>query len=126
MILDAGVLIAIDRGATQAHAYLMTAERNGDALHTTSPVAAQVWRNGSRRARLARALQSMTLHPFLPGEVAVVGETLRRSGTADVVDAHLYVVAERIGHDIVTSDVDDFASLRTTTAPHAPRVLAWQ
>lgn len=126
MILDAGVLIAIDRGAKQAREYLMSAERNGDALHTTSTVAAQVWRNGSRQARLAQAFLSMTLHPFLPGDVAIVGEALRRSGTADVVDAHLYVVAERISHDILTSDVDDFASLRTTTAPRALQVLAWQ
>lgn len=126
MILDAGVLIAVDRGTGRAREYLMYAERHGDVLHTTAPVAAQVWRDGSRQARLARALSAMTLHPFEPGDIARVGETLRRSGTSDVVDAHLYVVAERIGHDILTSDVDDFASLRTVTAPNAPQVLAWQ
>ena len=126
MILDAGVLIAIDRGAENGKALLANADRLAESLHTTAAVAAQVWRNGSRQARLARALRSMTLHPFLSGDVAMVGETLRRSGTADVVDAHLYVVAERIGHDILTSDVDDFASLRITTAPRAPQVLAWQ
>lgn len=126
MMLDAGVLIAVDRGVGQARDYLMTAARNGDVLHTTSPVAAQVWRDGSRQVRLARALSAMTLHPFEPGDIAQVGEALRRSGTADVVDAHLYVVAERIGHDILTSDVDDFASLRTAAAPNAPQVLAWQ
>ena len=126
MILDAGVLIGIDRGAEQAREYLMSAERNGDVLHTTTPVAAQVWRNGSRQARLARALRAMTLHPFEPADIAVVGEALRRSGTADVVDAHLYVVAERIGHDILTSDTDDFTSLRTAAAPNAPQLLTWQ
>ena len=126
MILDAGVLIGIDRGAAQAREYLLSAERNGDVLHTTAPVAAQVWRHGSRQARLARALSAMTLHPFESADVAMVGETLRRSGTADVVDAHLYVVAERIGHDILTSDTDDFASLRTAAVPNAPQVLAWQ
>lgn len=126
MILDAGVLIAVDRGTDQAREYLISAGRNGDVLHTTAPIAAQVWRNGSRQARLTRALRFMTLHPFLPGDVAVVGETLRRSGTADVVDAHLYVVAERIGHNILTSDTDDFASLQHAARPSAPQVLAWQ
>ncbi|MCY3893782.1 MAG: PIN domain-containing protein [Acidimicrobiaceae bacterium] len=126
MILDAGVLIAVDRGSVQARDYLMSAEHNGDVLHTTAAVAAQVWRDGSRQVRLTRALSAMTLHPFEPGDIAQVGEALRRSGTSDVVDAHLYVVAERIGHDILTSDVDDFASLRTVAAPNAPRVLAWQ
>ena len=126
MILDASVLIAVDRGTRQARGYLTSAERNGVALHTTAAVAAQAWRDGSRQVRLARALRAMTLHPFEPGDVARVGEALRRSGTADVVDAHLYVVAQRIGHDILTSDVDDFASLGTAAAPNAPRVLAWQ
>lgn len=126
MILDAGVLIAIDRGTEAGKTLLTNVDRLTEPLHTTAPVAAQVWRNGSRQARLARALSAMTLHPFEPGDIARVGETLRRSGTSDVVDAHLYVVAERIGHDILTSDVDDFASLRTVTAPNAPQVLAWQ
>lgn len=126
MILDAAVLIALDRGTGTAHDYLMTAERNGDVLHTTSPVAAQVWRDGSRQVRLARALNAMTLHPFEPGDISQVGEALRRSGTADVVDAHLFVVAQRIGHNILTADVDDFTSLRTAAAPNAPQVLAWQ
>ncbi len=125
MILDAGVLIAIDRGTETGKALLANADRLAEPLHTTAAVAAQVWRDGSRQARLTRALRLMTLHPFLPADVAKVGETLRRSGTADVVDAHLYVVAERIGHDILTSDTDDFTSLRTAAA-HAPQVLAWQ
>lgn len=126
MILDAGVLIAIDRGTETGKVLLANADRLTEPLHTTAPVAAQVWRNGGRQARLTRALRFMTLHPFLPGDVGVVGEILRRSGTADVVDAHLYVVAERIGHDILTSDTDDFASLRTAAGPSAPQVLAWQ
>lgn len=125
MILDAGVLIAIDRGDENGKALLAKADQLDEPLHTTSPVAAQVWRDGSRQARLARALRSITVHPFEPGDVAPVGATLRRSGTADVVDAHLYLIAERIGHNILTADVDDFASLRTATARGAPQVLAW-
>ena len=93
-MLDAGRLIALDRGSARARGHLTTAERIGDVLHTTSPVAAQVWSDGSRQARLARMLRAMTVHPFLPDDVPVVGEALRRSGTADVVDAHIYAVAE--------------------------------
>ena len=126
MILDAGVLIAIDRGTETGKTLLANVDRLAEPLHTTAAVAAQVWRDGSRQARLARALGAMTLHSFEPGDIAQVGEALRRSGTADIVDAHLYVVAQRIGHDILTSDVDDFASLRTSAAPNTPQVLAWQ
>ncbi|MXV87442.1 MAG: PIN domain-containing protein [Acidimicrobiales bacterium] len=126
MILDAGVLIAIDRGTKTGRNLLTNVDRLAEPLHTTAPVAAQVWRNGSRQIRLARALGAMTVHPLAPGDVAQVGEALRRSGTADVVDAHLYLVAQRIGHDILTSDAADFASLRTAAPPNAPQVLAWQ
>ncbi len=126
MILDAGVLIAIDRGTETGRILLANVDRLTEPLHTTAAVAAQVWRNGSRQVRLTRALNAMTLHPFLSADVARVGEALRRSGTADVVDAHLFVVAQRIGHDILTADVDDFTSLRTAAAPNAPQVLAWQ
>ena len=126
MILDAGVLIAIDRGTEAAKTLLTNVDRLAEPLHTTAAVAAQVWRDGSRQALLARVLRSMTLHPFEPGDIAQVGEALRRSGISDVADAHLYVVARRIGHDILTSDVDDFASLGTAAAPNAPQVLAWQ
>lgn len=126
MILDAGVLIAIDRGTETGRSLLANVDRLTEPLHTTAAVAAQVWRDGSRQVRLARALNAMTLHPFEPGDIAQVGEALRRSGTADVVDAHLFVVAQRIGHNILTADVDDFTSLRTAAAPNAPQVLAWQ
>ena len=126
MILDAGVLIAIDRGTETGRSLLANVDRLAEPLHTTAAVAAQVWRDGSRQVRLARALNAMTLHPFEPGDIAQVGEALRRSGTADVVDAHLFVVAQRIGHNILTADVDDFTSLRTAAAPNAPQVLVWQ
>jgi len=126
MILDAGVLIAIDRGTENGRNLLANVDRLAEPLHTTAAVAAQVWRDGSRQVRLARALSAMTLHPFEPGDIAQVGEALRRSGTADVVDAHLYLVAQRIGHDILTSDVDDFTSLHTAAAPNVPQVLAWR
>ena len=107
---------ALDGGWTQ----------RGDVLHTTAPVAAQLCRDGSRQAGLTRALRFMTLHPFLPADLAVVSEALRRSGTADVVNAHLYVVAGHIGHDILTSVTDDCTSLRAAAGTHAPQVLVWR
>lgn len=40
-----------------------------------------------------------------------VGRRLASSGTADVVDAHLAVVAERLGTFILTTDRDDMTRL---------------
>ena len=125
MILDAGVLIAIDRGEESARQFLTAAERSGQRLHTTAVVAAQVWRDGSTQARLARALQAMTVHSFSGADVPAVGELLRRSGTKDVVDAHLFVVAERTSHDIVTADVADYMSLREAARSPKPNIHRW-
>lgn len=111
MILDAGVLIAIDRGAASARAFLTAAVRNEASLHTTAPVAAQVWRNGRTQAALAMALKGMVVHPFDADDFSLVGETLREAGTSDVVDAHVAVVAARIGRDIITADTGDFTAL---------------
>ena len=111
MILDAGVLIAIDRRQESARAFLTSSVRTRTPLHTTAPVAAQVWRNGRTQAVLAKALRGIVVHPFAQDEIALVGEVLRDSKTTDVVDAHLVVVASRLGHDIVTADTDDMTSL---------------
>jgi len=40
-----------------------------------------------------------------------VGRQLAASGTADVVDAHLVVVAEELGTCILTSDPHDMSAL---------------
>ena len=125
MILDAGVLIAIDRGEESARAFLTSADRNTRPLHTTAVAAAQVWRHGATQARLAQALRAMTVHPFGADDIAPVGETLRRSGTGDVVDAHLVVVAVRLGLDIITADAADFAVLTAHLPPNTPGVHHW-
>ena len=84
MILDAGFLISVDRSERSAHAFLEAAARTGTDLHTTHPVVAQVWRDGSRQARLAAFLKIVHVHPLDDGPS--VGLLLARSRTADVVD----------------------------------------
>lgn len=123
MILDAGVLVAIDRSEAAAIRYLATAEAYRTALHTTHPVLAQVWRQGSRQVRLARALRSITVHPFDDGRS--VGLLLARAGSADVVDAHLMVLATRLRDDVLTGDSGDLAALAAASGPLAPTVYSW-
>lgn len=125
MILDAGPLVALDRGESAARSFLAASVRAGEVLHTTAPVLAQVWRDGSRQARLARIAQSMTVHPFAADDYAAVGHLLRRSGTRDVVDAHLAVLAARVGHGILTSDAGDFIALAGHLGTAAPRIHHW-
>lgn len=123
MILDAGFLISVDRGERAAQEFLTAALVHETPLTTTHPVAAQVWRNGARQARLARFLQSVVVVAFDDGPD--VGNLLARSGTSDVVDAHLVVVAVRRSEPILTGDVHDVESLAASLPGRRPTLLSW-
>ena len=70
---------------------------------------AQSIRNPAKQARLSRLVrQADTDLVALDGPDATsVGLLLARTGTADVVDAHVVVCARRAKQAIVTSDADD-------------------
>ncbi len=123
MILDAGFLISIDRSERSAHTFLAAATRSETVLHTTHPIVAQVWRNGSRQARLSAFLKTIAIHPFEDGRPA--GQLLAQTKTSDVVDAHLVITAVRLGHDILTGDPHDVTTLTAVLGPAAPAVHAW-
>jgi predicted nucleic acid-binding protein len=119
VILDAGFLISIDRDEEQARSLVTALHRRQISLHTTEAVVAQVWRNGARQARLAGFLRTVDVHPLDDGRS--VGLLLARSGTSDVVDAHLVVLAVRLRDSILTGDESDLR--RLADAVHAPRPM---
>ncbi|MFN0028086.1 MAG: twitching motility protein PilT [Acidimicrobiales bacterium] len=126
MILDAGFLVSVDRGERSAQAFLRAALQRQTPLHTTQPVVAQVWRNGGRQARLARFLASITIHPLADGRA--VGGILARSGTNDVVDAHLVAVAVELSEAILTGDSGDSGDIEllVDSLPSArPKIHRW-
>jgi hypothetical protein len=123
VILDAGFLTSVDRSERTAHTFLTAAARSEAALHSTHPVVAQVWRNGSRQARLSAFLKTITVHPLDDGRP--VGQLLAQTNTSDVVDAHLVITAVRLGHDILTGDPADLTTLTSILGPASPTVHAW-
>lgn len=123
MILDAGFLISVDRSERSAHTFVTAAVRQQTLLHTTEPVVAQVWRNGSRQARLSAFLKTVTIHPLADGRP--VGQLLAMAKTHDVVDAHLVLTAVRLGDDILTGDPDDLSALAVVVGPAAPTIRSW-
>lgn len=123
MILDAGFLVSVDRGERSAQEFLNAALQRHTPLHTTHPIVAQVWRNGSRQARLARFLTTITIHHLADGRT--VGAILARSGTADVVDAHLVAVAIELSEPILTGDVVDLEVLTNSLPSGGPRIYRW-
>ncbi|MGH8930195.1 MAG: twitching motility protein PilT [Egibacteraceae bacterium] len=76
-----------------------------------SPVLTQVWRDGTRRARLARAVRGCLIEPTSATLAKKAGVLLGRAGQYDAVDA--IVVASAIAHEtlIATSDPDDLRAL---------------
>jgi predicted nucleic acid-binding protein len=112
IVLDAGALIALERGDRGARAYVFLAAQGDAALTTSSAAVAQVWRGGARQARLSRLLAS-----DLVREVALDKDASRRIGAlaaaigaADVVDGHVAILALERDAVVITSDPDDIAA----------------
>ena len=124
MILDAGFLISVDRDEEQARALVTALQRRRIALHTTDPVVGQVWRNGARQARLSAFLNTVEVHPLDDGRA--VGLLLARSGTSDVVDAHLVVLAVRLRDSILTGDEADLTAIADSLPSNRPTIQPWR
>ncbi|MEO8553095.1 MAG: PIN domain-containing protein [Kofleriaceae bacterium] len=110
LVLDAGALIAFDKGDRMLRARPVAARNASFELTTTSPVIAQVWRGHRRQLLLARLLEAVRVDAPDETRARRAGELLARTGTADVVDA-LVVGLARDGDTIVTSDPDDLELL---------------
>ncbi len=110
LVLDAGALIGIDRDDRRIAGLLELGRRVAADLVTTAPVVGQAWRDGARQARLACALAMVDVRPVTSDDARRAGELLGRTGTTDVVDALLALLA-RPGDQLLTSDPDDLAQL---------------
>lgn len=113
LVLDAGALVAVDRGDRAVVARLRIAERNGVALRTNGAVVAQVWRDPlGRQAMLARMLQAVEVVPVDRRLGQDAGVLSARAGAADAVDATVVAIAGA-GDRILTSDPRDIRALVT-------------
>jgi len=110
LVLDAGALIAIDRDDRRVAGLVELGRRAGAALVTTAPVVGQAWRGSARQARLARLLAMIDVRAAGLPEAKAAGELLAATGTSDVVDAMLALVAVP-GDQVLTSDLHDLRAL---------------
>jgi len=106
---DAGGLIALDRNERRVLTLLARAKERGMRITIPAAALAQAMRNPARQARLSRLIrQAGTDLIALDGpDATAVGLVLARTGTADIVDAHVVVCAHRAGQAVVTSDAGD-------------------
>lgn len=115
LILDAGALIAVERGSAAVLGLLIEAQRAAVPVRVPSAVVAQVWRDGARQARVASVLRGIDAVALTDERARRIGELLAAAGRADVVDGSVLEVAAD-GDEILTSDHDDLRHLATSAA----------
>jgi predicted nucleic acid-binding protein len=121
IILDAGALIAVERGDRAIVAMLKAERQAGRVPATHGGIVGQVWRGGARQALLARLLDAVEVVPLDDARGRRAGVLLGRCGNDDIVDAALVLLAED-GDLILTSDTGDLGSLAEATGTHVELV----
>jgi hypothetical protein len=116
LVLDAGALIAVDRGDRYLHALLKRELAEGHAPLTHGGVVGQAWR-GARQARLAQLLGSLDVRPLDEALWRESGVLLARARRADVIDAALVLLAAD-GDQVLTSDPGDLVPLAAAAGLH--------
>jgi hypothetical protein len=110
IVLDAGALVAIDRGDRKVGAMLRIACEAKVPVRTSAAIVGQVWRDGAKQARLARVLSGIAVRPVDLDGGKQAGILLGKARTSDVVDAHVASMVAP-GDRILTSDPDDIRRL---------------
>lgn len=113
LTLDAGALIAVERGDRSFAALLARTREHGGRITIPASALAQAMRSPVRQVRLVRLCRHQTTDLIsLDGpEATAVGLLLADTRTADIVDAHVVICARRAKQVVVTSDRDDIARL---------------
>jgi predicted nucleic acid-binding protein len=111
LTLDAGALIAYERGDERVREILAVSYARG-LLPTVPAVAlAEVWRGDAKDARVARLLKACFVETLEEGSARTAGSLRRSTPGAGTVDACIAVGVRRRGDAIATSDPRDMRAL---------------
>ncbi len=116
VILDAGVFIALDNPSKRRVVLALVRQMHADGVipATNDAALAQAWREPARQVPLAMLIKSINVYPF--GDPRVIGQRCARTGTSDVVDASLAVLADQLGVKVLTTDTADMHRLGADAA----------
>jgi len=114
--LDAGALIALDRGDKRMIALLDRALAQRLTFRVPSGVVGQAWRDGRVQVTLARFLRSheVAVVPLDEQLARSCGELCGATRTSDIIDASVVILARQRRDFIVTSDPQDLRRLDQT------------
>ncbi|MGA8596940.1 MAG: hypothetical protein WB676_19695 [Bryobacteraceae bacterium] len=106
---DAGGLIALGRTDRRVLTLVARAKELGLRITIPATALAQAIRSPARQVLLSRLIRQVGTDLIeLDGpDATMVGLLLARTATADIVDAHVVVCAQRAGQAVITSDADD-------------------
>jgi hypothetical protein len=111
-VLDAGALVAIERGSRRMGDFAQQFRDEGTPLVTSAGVVAQVWRGGGhRQVPLAFLLRRTDVVDLTDSQARAVGKLLGMAGASDPVDAHVALIARARGWPVLTSDRDDLHAI---------------
>jgi hypothetical protein len=118
LILDAGALVAVERGDRDVLALIKQELLAGRTPVTHGGIVGQVWRGGNhRQVPIARLLASTRIIPIDDDLGRLAGALLAAAGSNDVLDAAVVVLAAD-GDDILTSDAGDLTRLAIHAGTH--------
>jgi len=114
LVLDAGVLIAHERGDRTPAAWLDRAARESVDIAVAAPTVTEVWRDGARQARLARLLNACRIIDWDRDLARAGGEVLARARSGETLDAIVIAAAASVGAAVLTDDLTDLDPLGAT------------
>jgi len=116
--LDAGALIALERGDKRMIALFQRALAQGRVFRVPAGVVGQAWRDGRVQVTLARFLRSeeVEIVPLDDQLARACGELCGGRNSRDVIDASVVIIARERRDPIVTSDPDDLRRLDPAAA----------
>ena len=109
LTLDAGALIAAEKGERVIWRYFKEAVGRGARVTVPAPALEQAWRGNS--PQVARLLAGCDVEVLDEVRAKRTGELLAKARRSDVVDAMVVLGAVARGDAILTSDPDDIRGL---------------
>ncbi len=106
-------MIALERRDTRMLALADELSRAQRVGYVPAGVVAQTWRGSARQHAMVRLLraEAIRVDPLSEDVAYRLGLLLAKSGTSDVVDAHVALLARRLYATVLSSDPDDLTAL---------------
>jgi predicted nucleic acid-binding protein len=111
LTLDAGALIAYERGEERVREILAVAYARGLVPTIPAVALAEVWRGDAKDARVARLLKACSIEVVDERLARSAGRLRRGTPGVSTIDACIAVGVSRRGDAIATSDAEDMRRL---------------